>query len=358
MSLYRWVLNLDQSAPFLSATLGTAGHAVIYKVHTSRRYDYGYLDILTMFEDAFNEQIKKDALYPALPKGCDTPQAAFAIKAPDYAKLLLGYQFHPRNQQFHSTLHEQSFVLEIPADDNQPNSLPYLFTGQIDQGGFYDDGHFSIRDLKFRDNSFRPSKTELDLNVQATIYCTAVRYGKPACAACRPRNIRDELNGTTALQYDGPCAACAAKIGTPAWPQKFANLFEFIWMNDFDIHDKDQYEEEVIDNTKAKIPNPKGKGPAVYPRIPNPKYGEGYKRGQYKGPGFMATIRPPTALNVMMSDILRVCDEIRKGTFYRNPSDSCNFWCKHRDSCLKGMELEIDTAALEQVSAVGTEDPW
>jgi hypothetical protein len=356
MALYRWVLNLDQSAPFMSATLGTAGHAVAFRFHVSRKFNWTYLEILEMLEEEFNKQVKKDAVYPQLPKGCDTPEEAFSLKGPEYAKLLHGYQYHPRNRAFHSTFHEQSFVLEIPGPD--PTLEPYLFTGQIDHGGFYDDGHLSVRDFKFRDNSFRPSKTELDLNVQATIYSAAVRFGKPACERCRPRYERDELENTIKLVYHGPCESCAAKMGTPLWPMKFPNLFEFIWMRDFDVHEDDQYDKEVIDNTKPKVPNPKGKGPKVFPRVPNPDYDSGYKKGEYKGPCFMQTLRPPSILNVMMSDVLRICDQIRGGIYYRNPSDSCNFWCKHRQSCIKGMELDISEAALEQVNAVGTEDPW
>jgi hypothetical protein len=356
MALYRWVLNLDQAPPFMAATLGTAGHAVAYRFHTSRRYDYSYMDILDMFEEEFNKQLKKDKVYPTLPTGCNTPEEAFSMKGPEYAKLLLGYQQHPRNHQFHSTFHEQSFVLEVPAPDN--SGAPYLFTGQIDQGGYYDDGLLSIRDFKFRDNSLRPSKTELDLDIQATIYCTAVRYGKPACEQCRPRNVRDEILNTVTLQYDGPCEACQSKIGTPLWPMKFPNLFELIWMKDFDVHEKDQKEEYIIDNTQPKVPNPKGKGPKVFPRIRNPEYNSGYKRGEFKGVGFMPTIRPPSVINLMMSDVLRLCDEIRQGVFFRRPSDTCNFMCKHRETCVKGMELEVSEAALEQVSAVGTEDPW
>lgn len=364
MALYRWVLNLDQSAPFMSATLGSAGHAVIYKIHTSRKYDYTYMEVLTMLEEAYNEQLKKEAVYPTLPKGCDTPQEAFSLLGPEYAKLILGYQYHPRNKEFHSTFHEQSFVLEIGGlpDSNDPTGTRlgsrYLFTGQIDQGGYYDDGQLVVRDTKFRDNNFRPSRTELDLNVQATIYCAAVRFGTPACPACRPKNIRDDIDNTITLQYDGPCESCAAKIGTPAWPRKYPNKFELVWMNDFDVHQKDQHEKEVIDNTKPKIPNPKGKGPPVYPRTFNPKWAEGYKKGEYKGVGFMPTSRPPSSLNVMMSDVLRICDQIRAGVFYRNPNDACNFFCKHRDSCVKGMELEVKETALDQISAVGTEDPW
>jgi hypothetical protein len=356
MALYRWVLNLDQAAPFMSATLGTAGHAVAFRFHVSRKYDYTYLEILEMLEDEFNRQIAKDAVYPQLPKNCDSPAEAFSLKGPEYAKLLYGYQYHRRNRAFHSTFHEQSFVLEIPT--GAADGSTYLFTGQIDQGGFYDDGNLSVRDFKFRDNGFRPSKVQLNLNVQATIYCTAVRFGKPACERCRPRYERDELENTVKLVYEGPCDSCTAKMGTPLWPMKFPNLFEFIWMNDFDVHEKDQHDTEVIDYDRPKIPNPKGKGQKVYQRKPNPEWGEGYKKGEYKGPCFLQTVRPPSSLNIMMSNVLEICDQIKRGIFYRKPGDSCNFWCKHRDACLKGMELEIQEAALDQVTAIGTEDPW
>ena len=359
MALYRWIINLDPAAPFLAATLGTAGHAVIYNFHTTNKFDYGYMEVLSMFEKAFLEQLAKEKLYPPLPAGCESYEEAFAIKSPEYIKLLLGYQYHPRNREFHSTMNEQAFVLELPCvDADGNNGQPYLFTGQIDQGGIYDDGITSIRDFKFKDNSFRPSKTELDLNIQMTIYATAMRYGKPVCEKCRPRQVRHQLTNKISLEYNGPCPACAAKIGTPQWPGKFVHQCEMIWMNDFDKHTKDQHDEWIINRDAEKIPNPKGKGPKVYPRMKNPDYDTGYKTGDYKGVGFMRTIRPPSTLPILMSDVLRVCDEIRKGTFYRQPGDSCNFFCQYRDACLKGLELEVKEANLEQVSAVGTDEPW
>jgi hypothetical protein len=356
MSLYRWVLNLDQQPPWLSATMGTAGHYAIYKMHQQRKYDFDYLSMLSLLEEGFNAEIAKADAFPQIPASCQTIQEAFADKSNEFVNLLLGYQYHPMNQSFHSTMHEQSFVLEVPSvDEDMP---PYLFTGQIDQGGFYDSGDFVVRDLKFRDNNFRPSKTELDLDIQFTIYSTAIKYGKPACTLCRPKYNIDPFTGAAELIYHGPCESCKAKIGTPQWPQRYANRCEMVWMRDFDIHKKDQHDEWVIDNTKPKIPNPKGKGPPVYPRKRNPDFDSGYKKGQYKGVGFMSTIRAPSSLAILMSDVLRVCDHIRHGMFHRNPGDACNFFCRFREQCLKGLELEIEEANLATVSAIGTDDPW
>jgi len=359
MALYRWILNFDQAAPFFSATMGTAGHHVIYTIHQARKYDYGYDELSALLEEGFNRELQKSPLYPELPTGCETPEEGFALKSPEYVKLLLAYQNHPRNKEFHSTLHEQAFVLRIPPTNE--GDAEYLITGQIDQGGYYDDGMFALRDYKFRDNQFKPSKTVLDLDIQATVYCTAIRYGVPACESCKPRYEEDFLEGNT-LVYNGPCETCAAKVGTPAWPQKFAQLFEMIWMKDFDVHTKDQHDEWIIDPQAQaegrKIKNPKGKGPPVYPRIRNPDYDTGYKKGQMKGIGFLQTVRPPSSMQVYMSDILRVCDEIRKGSFFRNPGDACNFLCKHRESCVKGLELEVQDVNLANISAIGTDDPW
>lgn len=353
MALYRWVLNFEQAAPFFSTTMGTAGHHVCYTIHQARKYDYDFMEIMEILEQGFNREIEKSALYPDLPAGTTDVHEAFAQKGPEYAKLLLGYQAHPRNREFHSTMHEQSFVLQIPSGNEFP---PYLFTGQIDQAGFYDDGTFAVRDYKFRDNAFRPSKTQLDLNIQATTYCTAMKYGVPACAECRPKYELNEFHQSSTLVYNGPCEACTKLIGTPKWPQRFASLFEMIWMKDFEVWDSDKGEEFIPDNTQPKIKNPKGKGPPIYPRKRNPDYVQ--RKGTYKGACFLQTVRPPTSLAVLMSDVLRVCNEFRKGTFYRNPGEACNFLCKFREQCVKGLELEVQEANLANISAIGTDDPW
>jgi hypothetical protein len=364
MALYRWVLNFDQSPPFFSTIMGSAGHYTAYTIHAARKYDYDYLEMLEILEAGFNRELTRIPLYPELPEGCVDVGEAFASKAPDYVKLLLGYQAHPRNREFHSTMHEQSWVLRIPTNafDGEGNPEPdYLLTGQIDQAGFYDDGLFAIRDYKFRDNAFRPSRTQLDLDIQATTYCTALKYGVPACEHCRPKyELNDLFSATThqqaTLTYNGPCENCQKLIGTPKWPQRYANLFELIWMNDFEVWDSDKGEEFIPDKSRPKIRNPKGKGPPIYPRMPNPDFVQ--RKGTFKGVGFLQTVRPPGSLATLMSDVLRVCDEFRKGTFYRNPGTTCNFLCKFRDQCVKGLELEIEEASLANISAIGTDDPW
>lgn len=358
MALYNWILGLEQTSPFFSAVMGTAGHSAIYEIHKARKYDYNYHEMMELLEDGYRKELAKIPLYPEFPVGAADADEAFGMKAPEYVELLLGYQAHPRNREFHSTLHEQSFVLSIPSQVAADGSKEpdYLITGQIDQGGFYDDGMFDIRDYKFRANDFKPSKIQLDLDIQATVYCTAIKYGVPACSHCRPKYELNEFHQNSTLVYNGPCDACSALIGTAAWPQRYANMFEMIWMKDFQVWDSDQGEEFIIDRDRPKIKNPKGKGPPVFPRKVNPDFVR--RKGTFKGVGFLQTVRPPSSLTVLMSDVLRVCDEFRKGTFYRNPGDACNFFCKHRESCVKGMELDIQEANLANISTMGTDDPW
>ena len=59
MSLYRWVLNIEESQPFFSALLGTAGHYVIYKMHSDRNYNMGYTDMMELFHKGFNDELEK-----------------------------------------------------------------------------------------------------------------------------------------------------------------------------------------------------------------------------------------------------------------------------------------------------------
>lgn len=361
MSLYRWVLNIEESQPFLSAIFGTAGHHVIYKMHSERNYNMGYTEMMELFHEGFNAELDKCKTYPSFSKNFENIQEARDAKTAEYLKYLLGYQFHPRNHSFNSTIHEQPFVLSIPsaASPSNPSGAPYLFTGTIDQAGFYDDGTFSLRDLKFRANNFRPSFTELQLDIQFTIYNAAMAYGNPACNKCRPTYEMDDFQQWSKLVYHGPCEACTALIGTPKWPRKFVELNELIWMLDFEVYSEDKCKTKFIpDNTKPKIPNPSGKGVKVYPKMLNPVWESSPKKGDYHGPGFLRTVRAKSDLDILMSDILHTCDQIRSGIFFRRPGSTCNFWCKYREQCLGGIELEKKEADLAAVRTYGTEDPW
>jgi hypothetical protein len=250
---------------------------------------------------------------------------------------------------------EQSFVLEVKLPQYEK---PILFTGQIDQAGVYEDGTFALRDIKFRADAYRPSRTEFDLNVQMTVYAAALRYGNPACEVCRPRYEEVEFMGKKELVYNGPCLKCSAKIGKKnEWPRRFTEQCELIWMRDFERYKSDEYAREITDKSLPKVKSERSNR-KVYATVPNPKWMHGYKAGHYKGPRFIPTYRSPQMLTTLMEDVAQLCEEIRKGVFYRNPGKHCNNWCKFRDKCVSGMKMRASEIDLSSVHSYGTEDPF
>lgn len=355
MSMYRWIYGIEEEQPFFAAVLGTAGHEVIFQMHQNRKFNYDYLTLLDMFCQAFEKQIAKMAHLPRLGKGFDTWQQQLAECAPDYVAMLEGYQEDEKNQSFFSLLHEQAFVLEVKVPQYEK---PLLFTGQMDQVGVYEDGTFALRDIKFRDNAYRPSRTEFDLNIQMTVYAAALRYGQPVCEACRPRYEEVEFMGRKELVYEGPCLKCSEMIGKPnAWPRRFAEQCELIWMRDYERYKKDEYSKEITDKSLPKVKSATTNR-KVFATVPNPKWINGYKAGDYKGPRFIPTYRKPDMLLTLMEDVVQLCEEIRSGVFYRNPGDHCNNWCKFKEKCLAGMKMRASEVDLAAVHSYGTEDPF
>jgi hypothetical protein len=159
MALYRWVIEVEESAPWMAGLLGTAGHHVIFTMHTERRWDYSHHEISEIFQDAFYVELRKCEVPPNVGQDYNSIDEQLAAVSPQYVEWLYNYQRLETNQQFYSTIHEQSFVLEL-RDQADPDAPPYYFTGQIDQAGLYENGDFVLRDIKFRDNNFRPSKVE------------------------------------------------------------------------------------------------------------------------------------------------------------------------------------------------------
>lgn len=368
MALYRWVINMQSTPPMFAAILGTAGHAVIRHMHETRIFCLSKIDLSTLFTQFFQEEIEVlkskapptgESPLPAVPAGHANLDMAMYAVMPDYLAMLDGYQKHDRNRDFHTLLVEQAFVLVIPGVQDPRTGItppPYLFSGTIDQAGIYGDGTYTERDIKFRDSAFRPSRDEFDLDIQQTIYAAALAYGVPACGTCRPKYVqRDVFDLDPQLTYLGPCEVCKAKIGTPAWPQNFPTKCELVWMRDFNTYESNEYAEFVTDRSANKVINPKT-GHLIMPRVPNPRFASGYKIGDQRGPGFIPTYRPPASLDILMSDVLAICDQIRAGVFYRLPGKHCNFWCGFTDQCVKGVETVAEAANLTQIGSY--EEPF
>jgi len=331
MFLYRWILNVEQETSWFAAFLGSAGHHVISNIHKEHKFDYDFMDILGQFESAFNEIVEEADEDPRISTNFNSVQEQLEAESTQYTNLILEYQKDERNFNFHSVINEQSFVLPI-----QINGEDTLFTGTVDQAGYYNDGTFALRDLKFRDSAFKPSKVELDINIQLTVYANALKYGNPSCLHCKP-----EISQNGKLQYSGPCSSCIRKIGTKYWPRKYPYRCELIWMKDYEKYKKDQYIHKIKDPKKIKEYNP-ATGRNVIRTIVNPKWEEGYKKGDRKGRVFLSTVRTPEHIEVLMKDVEGVIKAMRNGIFYRKPGSHCASWCQYKDTCVDAKNIEVN----------------
>ena len=327
MAMYRWVMNLEETSPYMAAVLGTAGHEAIFRMHVHKKFDFTVMEMLKLFENCFNETIEGLSSLPVIGKNFADIKEEFNSKASSYVEMLCSYQEHKSTRGFASTLHEQSFVLEVD-DPDFPLEKPFLFTGQIDQFGLYEDGLRALRDIKFRDNAFKPDYKAFNFNPQMTVYAAALKYGNPACQDCKPRYDENEILGTFELVYNGPCSTCAALIGTTKWPRLLPERCELVWMRDFQKY-KRKYREK--------------------------------KKGDMKGLGYIYTYRPPQRLHVLMHDVISICREVRNASFHRKPGVHCSLWCKYYDQCREGVECDIDAlkdATLIKYGVYSTDDKF
>ncbi len=354
LMLYKWIIGHEEEDTFFASILGTAGHSVIELMHQEKNvksFTYTTIDLGTLFVEFGNKALASSSVPPRLSAKYPTIKAQLNAVALEYVQMLQGYAKDPRNHGFHATVNEQLFVLVIKSDDPRHPGT-YLFTGTIDQAGFYTDGSFALRDIKFRLSQFKPGYTQLQLDLQLSLYAYALRYGYPACDVCRPSyGVEGEL------VYTGPCSLCSAKVGTSAWPQLIAERTELIWMRDYVPRKKDQYSKVIISDTEFEIsPETKRKRKA---RIANPKYYEGYKAGDPTGEAIFKSFRSETFLNVRMADVLQVAHSIKTGVFFRKEGDHCNFWCKFRKPCVDMLETQVeDIDASTMNERIAVLDPF
>lgn len=360
MAMHRWLGQSEDKNVPMAAFMGTAGHEVIYRIHKERRRDADRAWLIDALELAFHNAIKKEPeKQPQPARQYETIWEQFATEQIYYVDLLQNYMTHPQNREFHSTMHEQQFVLSIGNPD--PSKAPYLIYGTIDQAGFDANGAFLLRDIKFRDNQTKYSRRELDLNIQMTVYAAALAFGRPACDNCKPRyaeQMSEENIGYVEknMIYDGPCEACSKKIRTRAWPMMYPERCEMIWMFDFEKRLKDEFDKEIMDKSKPKIKDPITKA-MRYQRIENPEWAGGYKKGDMKGQGFLKTFRSPPQIQVFMEDILRVCDQVRAGVSYRLPSKACN-WCTQYAACQSGVRSDVAVQEQKDAAMYSASDPF
>lgn len=312
MASYRWIYEFADSSdeygetkiPYLATLLGTAGHSVIEIMHIQKKFDYNSIELIQMFTDAAHEALEEYPIPPALPAGEENINEAIEMKALEYSEFIEGYQKQhlALPKRLIISMFEQEFVLIIRYKEEE-----YIFAGTIDQGGIYEDNVMTLRDLKFRDNAFKPNYIKLSLSHQMIVYAAAMKYGLPACKDCKPKYLIDDGAMTRDIQYNGPCEKCKEKIGTFKWPGKFPTQCELVWMKDF----------------------------AVLKRA-----SRGRKKGDFKGKGIYTIYLKKDRITNYLEDVLEWCHVFRHGFAPRNPGEMCMTFCDYKNQCLAELRSE------------------
>jgi hypothetical protein len=287
----------------MAALLGTAGHKVIEIIHKDRRFDIQYIDLLNLFIDSFNDELLMCRIEPNPSSGFETIEEELDSKSVTYTEYIEGYiEYHNKmKNNIIVTGFEQQFSMLI-----KYNSKIYVFSGTIDQIGTYQDGTFSIRDMKFRDNAFKPNYYELSFEPQFTIYASAMLFGYPACKECSPRyteRMNEEKNYSveTIISYSGPCEECKKKMKTPKFPYIKPNLVELIWMKDFEKYQK---------STRGK------------------------NKGDFKGDCIYKNTVPIKSYIKILHELITLCELFENGLKIRSPGEHCMMFCDFKSNCI------------------------
>lgn len=345
---YRYIAVLEQEQFYPAALFGTAGHEVIREMHEQNRFNFKLQELSRMFAEFCVKELKDSKTAVSVSTKYSHIQEQIQNEAPFYVSLLNGYQKNDSNSEFNCIFNEQRFVLRLPASFPNPRTLhapqdsDIIFTGTIDQAGWYPDGRFALRDIKFRDNAFRPGRIQQLLDLQINLYSYSLKHGLPACDECAPvQDIDGTKTGTIGkLFYNGPCEDCEKKIGTAQWPGEYPQVSEILWMRDYEGHKRDEHEKFILHPT-LKERNP-DTGRMRKKRILNPEWKDGYKKGDPKGSGSIAYERSPDYLFLSIVDATRIIHSIRSGFIFRRPSNTCNFECPFSRQCIEHLETEAD----------------
>ena len=312
MASYRWIFEFkdelneygEPKVPYMATLLGTAGHAVIEAMHKEKKFDFELVELMEMFQAAALEALEEYPIEPKISKGYDSVEDEIEMKAIEYAEFIEGYQMKHRKlkPKLIVTMFEQEFVLPV-----EYNNEIYIFNGTLDQAGIYADKRFTLRDLKFRDNAFKPNYVKLQLSHQMIIYSAALKYGVPCCKKCKPRYNEDSATFTRDIEYDGPCESCTAKIGTHEWPQVFPSVCELVWLKDFSILQRAS---------------------------------RGRKKGDFKGKGIYEMYIKRDKIKNYMQDVLKWCHAFKNGLHPRNPGEMCIMFCDYKNQCLQELRSE------------------
>lgn len=301
MYYFARVLQLDRTTTHFAGMFGQAVHWAIANWHSLGRRDP--VEVLADDYDkrlvGLIQQAEAKGLELQGFEGEETLEKHRAIST----EMFAGYIGDARNH-VDLVVNEHRFEVDIVSSTKKV----YRFSGYVDQVRRHADGSLHLVDLKT--GSTRPDDHLLTLDEQLSLYAIAMARGRFMRPGRPDENPPFELKARPAS-------------------------LSLAMLRDYGRYEKNQFTEFIDDPSGAKVINPKTGRPNKA-KIPNPKFAEGYKVGDLKGPVFYRTQRSDFDLRQAEIDLARVCGSIRMKQFFRRPSQhgSCDM-CRFRAECVQ-----------------------
>jgi RecB family exonuclease len=295
--LFRHKLGMKSEEVGFSALVGSAIHNVISSWHLRQREPA--IERL-MEEFAQDLERRRDAVWNAGKEIGGYDGVASMEKAIKEAGQMMGGYVEDRRNHVPLVANETRFRVKV-----QGGKTPYPFAGTIDQARRESEGHLHLADIKT--GKTKPQQILLDLDMQLSLYAIALAKGEV------------ERVGDTKVEW-GPVNERPA-------------MLSIIHLRDYMPYEKNEFAEFTTHPTETEI-NPETKRKRKK-KIPNPRFAEGYKKGEQRGPVFYTTQRSAFDLEQAEKDLSRICAAIKFNMFFRRPAaqGACIGFCRFVAEC-------------------------
>jgi len=297
---FRHVLGMKTEDVALASITGSAYHHCISWWHRARDTDgLDVPDTDALVEEFSGECMRRVRVCMESGKEVNGYSPEALAKVLVEARLILGgYVTDPRND-LTLLCNERRFRVNVGS-----KKRPYPFAGTVDQVRMRHDGTYDLVDLK--SGKMKPNDILLALDYQLSVYALAMAKGEW------------EAHSDTETTWE--------VIG------QRADTIAICHLRDYLPKQKNEFSEEIVIKGEKEI-NP-ATGRERQKRIPNPKFAEGYKKGDI-GPVFYRTQRSAYELIQADKDLARVCAAIKFKMFFRRPvaQGACVGFCRFVGEC-------------------------
>jgi len=258
------------------AVVGVALHRVIKALHDEVRLLSQPLEVGRLLEDFYHQSWKSFYL-----RGIEVHNDGFNSLEP-YVEMLWGYMRREENRETEVLLAEANYRFRIT-----PYRTTYYLEGSIDQLRRNWDGTLELVEFKSgRRRDYSPFSMMLDY--QLSMHAFALYGGE--------------------FQLEGDGGWRVLKL--------IPNYLSLYFLQDHLPYRKNGKRVDARDGRVVA-----------------------YRKGEERGDGLYRTSRPLQRLQSIPKELGRVCAAIRRGEFYRRPSELCHKYCPFRGYCERELGL-------------------